>query len=274
MPRGAVHIVQGYQALENHERRVITQTAEIHRDAVGLWLREITLYRLGILGSQDFRNIVDDPLRINVYRFQTQLVGLGLSTAKTTLDLLLAGYYSVAFSAIRHMVESVIQYLYVATNSEKVKLWYPEGLASKSEKTPPCREMVDSITKYGQPLLEFMKAPSDFPNTMYRSWKIMSKGSHPSAEGIHQLNDLTNSGRFLIGAVYNENYCLVGFDHGLFAIANLMRHMVFVKTQSDDWGADFGNLWVDISNWRQKKASQVSKSELLVDDDEITTHDN
>ena len=62
-----------------------------------------------------------------------QLLGLGVSAAKSSLDDLLAGYYSQAFGGIRHMLETFVQCLYVSFNPDETEHWYEQegGIAAQ-----------------------------------------------------------------------------------------------------------------------------------------------
>ena len=91
----------------------------------------------------------------------------------------LAGYYSVAYGRIRHMLVSHVQFLYVVVRPDEATKWYrrpgrPEaqadplgfGTMAKAIKTHEDWTIHDVIGKVGA------------------SWKLMCKGAHPSGEGI------------------------------------------------------------------------------------------
>jgi len=246
-------VTEGYYELEALERNKTWEALRRHTEAASFWYRSLTLYRRAMLGQWDFSDVGEDKARLTVYGLQSQLLGLGVSSAKAALDMLLAGYYSVAFASIRHMLETFVQYCYVAVKPEEANRWYTQsdGIEDQS-KTPGCKHMI--ITIQQRPDL----APPSFMDKVYDSWSLMSKGSHPTGQGIFQTVGDEEGWFFVIGATYNRDFCLTGFDHGLFALDKLLVALVSLKKQDDDWTAESGKLRDEVSRWRETTAAELA----------------
>ncbi len=249
---GSDEVAEGYYELEELERATTLDALLKHREPVALWYRALTIYRRGMIGEWDFSDAGEDKTKLTVWGLQSQLLGLGVSSAKAALDMLLAGYYSLAYAAIRHMLETFIQYLYVAIKPDEAKLWYKQpGGPEAQGRTPGCRFMVNAIKQ--RPDL----APPDFMEKVYAAWDLMSKGSHPTGQGIHQTVGDEEGRFFVIGATYDHDFCLTGFDHGLFAINNLLVALAGLRKQSDEWQAKRETLRGDVSLWRKSMAGDT-----------------
>ena len=82
---------------------------------------------------------------------------------------------------------------------------------------------------------------TDFLDNVYANWQLMSKGAHPTGEGITQTTG-EGEGRFVFGATYNRDLCPLGFDHGLFAVPLLVQALGWVRPQVEDWTAQIDTL--------------------------------
>lgn len=242
---GPDETTEGYYQLEEIERAMAFEVLAIHREPVELWYRLLTLYYRGMKGEWDFSDAEGDDVRLMVWGLQSQLLGLGVSSAKAALDLLLAGYYSVAFAAIRHMLETFVQYSYVAVAPMEVVHWYeqPGGLEAQTQ-PPSCSRMVNAIKLHSQLGLQ---AP--LYDEVYASWRLMCKGAHPSGQGITQTTTCDER-KLVFGATYAEELCLVGFDHGLFAVDLLLAGIIGLGRQPDSWRAQFEVARANASTWR------------------------
>ena len=160
---------------------------------------------------------------------QGQLTALGVSSAKASLDTLLAGYYSIAFAAIRHMLEIRVQCLYVAVKPEETTRWYrhPEHSSARAE-SPKMFRMVEAVN--ADPRLADTAQVLD---SIYASWKLMSKGSHPTGEGIKQT--VAGVGQFTFGATYDRHLALIGFHQGLYAVGMLLKGLSWLRPQDQTW---------------------------------------
>src|SRR5262249_51744258 len=88
---GPLAVEEGYYDLEEHERNQKGVAMHPHADAVALWYRALTLYRRAALLNWSLS--AGDTAEL----VRAQLILLGVSSMKTSLDLLLSGYYSLAF---------------------------------------------------------------------------------------------------------------------------------------------------------------------------------
>ena len=137
---GSPEVEEGYYDLEEHERNQMHVAMLAHEDAVALWYRALTLYRRAALlnwsiSKDDFAELV-----------QSQLLGLGVSSMKAALDMLMAGYYSLAFAVIRHMLESFVQFVYVIYESKAARQWSkPKGGFVLAPNTPRMAVMCETI---------------------------------------------------------------------------------------------------------------------------------
>lgn len=257
---GPDDVTEGYYELESVERNCKCHALREHPDAANLWYRGLTLFRRGMLGAWE-HTVTEESVDRTVWGLRGQLLGLGVSSAKASLDALLAGYYSAAYSSIRHMLETLVQYLYVVIKPEEANRWYrqPGGPAAQS-KSPSMRKMVDAIK--ADPRLA---ATAGFIDKVYKSWILMSKGSHPTGEGIKQT--VADDGRFVFGATYDREMVLVGFDQGLFAVMMLLQGLQWLRPQDQGW-ADALDKWrADLRAWRLRTKAALGISDEETDSD-------
>jgi hypothetical protein len=254
---GPDEVTQGYYELEALERGNTRETLRRHPETVALWYRALTLYMQGVRGTLDLSDKVQTHTDLMALNLQGQLLGLGISSSKAALDMLLAGYYSVAYAAIRHMLESFVQYLYVATEPDEAKRWYDQPAAVKGQmKTPGCRQMVDRI-KQDSDLIS-----PDFIEQVYDAWGAMCKGAHPTGEGLYQLVGVEEGSSFTIGPTYDRNLYLIGFRQGLFAITNLLHALQALKEQPAEWLVADGTLRREILSWQEGFPDEYNDAHL------------
>lgn len=245
---GPPDVEEGYYDLEEHERNQMREAMSKHADAVALWYRALTQYRRAMLGTWHFEGAKPRTIELTAMGLQMQLLGLGVSAAKSSLDDLLAGYYSQAFAGIRHMLETFVQCLYVSFNPDESEHWYeqPGGIDAQVE-PPGMNQMCQTIQ--AEPGFKFSGVPG-FMDKVYNSWVLMSKGSHPSGVGIRQT-DGDDETKHLIGATYRPDLCLAGLDIGLFAVATLLPQALrMVKPEIGEWSAEWEQISNDAGAWR------------------------
>lgn len=250
--RGPAVLTEGYYELEALERGFALQAMRYHREPVAIWYRALTLFREGMIGTWEYPGDDGPGVGMAMWGLQSQLLGLGVSSAKAALDMLLAGYYSVAYGAIRHMLESFVQCLYVTVKPEEVRRWYqdPEG-TDADHRSPGMKIMVDAI----KALPAWADAAWMF-DKVYDAWSLMSKGSHPTGAGITQTVDEAAS-RHVIGATYNRDLARTGFDHGLFAVLCLIQALSWTRHQDPTWNGRLAALWQDARTWREEMIAMV-----------------
>jgi hypothetical protein len=238
---GPPAIVDGYYNLERLERGVRLQTLRAHATETSLWYHGLKLLTEPMHGIWDLPD--DEQLR-KMRGLQAEILGLEISSAKAGIDLVLDGHYSIAFAAIRHMLEGFIQFFYVQCYPDQVKLWYSDA------ETPGCRQMVDQIKKF---IRQATKTKDEIPkiDQIYESWKFLSKGSHPTGGGITQVQPSADDPRHMVGSAYRPHLAYVGFDHGLYALDYLLDCIPILDKGSNEWGNEFESWSVKVRQWRR-----------------------
>ena len=94
----------------------------------------------------------------------------------------------------------------------------------------------------------------------FLSWKLMCRGAHPSAEGLVQTMGETE-GMHVVGATYDRGLCLVGFDHGIYALGLLATWLGALKPQEEEWKS--AQRWCDeaYAAWQRKAAEELAAYE-------------
>lgn len=242
---GPDDVTEGYYELEIRERGVTRQSLHAHRTAVELWYRCLTLYRRSMMDSWTYPGEDGTDNELAAWGLQSQLLGLGVSSAKGGLDVLLAGYYSLAFAAIRHMVETIIQHLYITERPLTAANWYQVDPGHEArQKRTSFFEMVQVIKKSA-----CLAVPDGIVENLYVSWKLMSKGSHPSGEGIVQTLG-PRPDQFVFGPNYNFELAFMGFEHGLSALVALVRFSSSSRALDERWVYMIEEVRSEIMAWR------------------------
>jgi hypothetical protein len=257
--KGSPEVEEGYYDFEEHERNQMHVAMRAHKDAVALWYRALTQYRRAMLGGWTFTGAEPGTVELTAMGLQMQLLGLGVSAAKSSLDDLLAGYYSQAFGGIRHMLETFVQCLYVRFNPDVSLRWYEqEGGIDAQEDPPSMKQMCQAIQ--AEPEFRLTKVPG-FMDKVYNSWQLMSKGAHPSGVGIKQTID-EDEKKHLIGATYRPELALAGFDIGLFAITTLLPQVLrMAKPVVGPWSEEWHRVEDDVAVWRDANAADLRAAE-------------
>jgi hypothetical protein len=222
-----------------------------------LWYRALTLYRRATLLNWSI-GVTDAGEPDDAELIQMQLLGLGVSSMKAGLDMLLAGYYSVAFGIIRHMLESFVQFIYVIFKPKEARRWQRKAGGLRAQpKSPGMRDMCDAIQAAPEVQGERLHG---LINEVYDSWKLMSKGSHPTGVGFLQT-DGGSDNYYLIGATYRPDLSLVGFDAGLVAVAHLLpTALIWAKpdTAADEWRTQWVALHDGADAWRHAHKDEIT----------------
>jgi hypothetical protein len=253
---GLPDVEEGYYDLEEHERSQMWVAMQRHTDAVALWYRALTQYRRAMLEEGwHFEGAKPGTVELTSMGLRMQLLGLGVSAAKSGLDDLLAGYYSQAFGGIRHMLETFAQCLYVDLNPDESKHWYEQPGGIDAQIDPPKMKHVRQ-TIQAESGFAFTKVPG-FMDRVYNSWHLMSKGAHPSGVGIRQTESEVET-KHLIGATYNPDLCLAGFDIGLFALGTLLPQALrMTKPKIGPWSDEWARIEDEIGVWREANAAAL-----------------
>jgi len=268
---GPDHVTRGYYELEELQRGFTLTALREHQDAVALWYRGLTLYRSGMMGTWEYPGRQQRGNRVTAWGIQTKLLGLGIGSAKASLDLLLAGHYSMAYAGIRHMLESTLQVLYLAACPLESPMWFGKpGYCARelinANKKPPkfvppnSMQMVEQLTKY-------VPQWGDGLKVVYDSWALMSRGAHPASEGMRQTEPESDTFH-VIGPTYVEDLCLTGFDHGLSAVNRQLHALNILKPQSEDWNAQHDALTEAMAKWRQETANKLGITDFTAPEEE------
>lgn len=237
---GSSQAVDGYCSLELGERSNALHTLRKHRVEISLWYRGLKLLLDPFEGEWVLPD--EEPLK-SAYILRGDLLGLEISSVKAALDLILAGYYSLAFGAIRHMLESSAQSMYVYFFPDKTDAW------ELGNKNPRMRFLIDQI------MADLKKRGFESEQVhrfdhLYKSWELMSKGIHPTGEGLLQTRPTVKDPRNIVGPVYRSNLTHIAFDHGLWAVHMLLLLLPSLNRTDDGWQQDFDNWSDDRQTWR------------------------
>lgn len=249
---GSPSVVDGYCSLELGERDIALETLRQHRVECALWYRALKLLVDPLLGEWAFPTNSDEKSNLLL---RANLVCLEVSSAKASLDLLLSGYYSLCFASIRHMMEAVAQVMYLMQFPAKAHLWEP------GEKPPQMRVMINEVKK-ALKLKGFEAGESERFERLYDTWALMSKGSHPTGEGLVQVTATEDDPRNIIGPVYRQNLALVAFDHGLFSLEMLLYAIPTLNRADSIWTTNLSQWKVQRREWNTKVRQDETLSYL------------
>lgn len=209
---------RGYYELEAIERHVAATTLAQHRDEVDLWYRLLTLHRTALDKEFRYDSREDEWMARSLC---AQLIVLALAHSKAALDLLIVGYYSIAFAAIRHIIESWLYCQYVNVMPAEAAAFYAPAGGEDPTHQRKVKTVVAQLKKRARD-----KAEAEVFQQAYGSWEIMSSGSHPSGIGIIQT--VASSGKHgVLGPTYSPSLARDGLHHGLGAV------MVMVHEAAD-----------------------------------------
>lgn len=238
---GPSSVVDGYCKLERIERGVALTTLRSFPADVSLWYRGLTIMEEPFL-STVFLAKGDPTAQATIARLK--LLTLSLSTSKAALDLLLEGQYSLAFSAIRHLLESTVQVIYLATFPEHVGNWNIDS------ETPGMRKMIDQLRKETKPRAS-LKEYADKFDQIYDHWRFLSKGSHPTGLGLSQIEDQNDSTQHFLGTHFREDLAVIGFVSGHFVLDTLLLGERLTVKPTPGWD-ERCEMWVAESRRRTK----------------------
>lgn len=230
---GRPELVEGYYALERTERNMGMGALGQHGPQVHLWYECLTLhyraYRAGFpIGG-------GSPEEVSARVLRSELLALSLTSSKAALDLLLAGYYSPAYAAIRHMIETVLTCHYVEAWPSKAKEFYSKEPGTARPPSPAkASSMVGRLkTRYSK--------DKGLYESVYKAWRNMSDGSHPSSIGIVQTRDY-QSGMGVLGATYQPALFGDGVGPGLGISLSLLFEVRRLQPLDDQWNAQLDDL--------------------------------
>lgn len=229
---GPLEVVEGYYELEQYARRQRQDTLTRHQADVELWYRLLTLHCVAFRRGFNF-TCPDEELA--AYQARMQMLALGVSYSKAALDMLLVGYYSVAFGLIRHLIETWLISRYLEG--------YPDRAAAYYQQDPekPILHEPTNMQNVVARLKEKFREQKALFEQAHRAWKNMSKGSHPSGVGIAQTRG-EQSGVGVLGSAYQPDLCRVGLSSGLFGAYFLVHETGRLRSQPEAWLAEVRRL--------------------------------
>jgi hypothetical protein len=246
--RGTKWEVGGYNTLEMAERRAALESMSAHQVEVRLWYRALTLYVQSQFDQWDLESDSATEGEFRTSYVQMDLLGLGLSSAKSAIDSLMVGYYSVAFATIRHMAESVLQCYFLLAFPGKASLWYPNR-STDEVKTPSAVKMKNELVKHLK-RMPAMESQSTYFDAIYTSIDLMSKGSHPTGAGLVQVQSTGPEISRQFGATYDRYLTLTGFDHGLLALLGLLEILEGEERMTEEVAARFHHWRAELDAFR------------------------
>lgn len=253
--RGSKWLVGGYNALEEIQRRVRLDAMSHHMKETHNWYKGLTLYFVAQYGEWDLSPMTPDE-EFQARGVQMDLLGLGLSSAKVSIDCLLAGYYSAAFATIRHMTETVLQSFYLQAFPDRAFLWRSEP-TEENVKRMGAKRLRDKLVKRMktfQPESE-RQAITEYIEGVFHSWELLSIGAHPSSGGLSQVVAPPEQGGRQVGSGYTRYLTLYGFDHGFFALQGLLEQLEYMDRVNDEWRRRFDH-WRDyVADFRMNLAT-------------------
>ncbi len=248
--RGPASLTLGYYALEEASRGNASETLTHHQRESVLWYQALTLHLDAQRGRWTPRPGDGTKDGEHARTAQIDLLALGLCSSKAALDMILVGYYSIGWAAIRHCVEIAIHCQFLEHFQSKYRLWYAQD---DDDKDPPrCREMVDQIKKkYKNDPRPAAKAYVESLEPSYKLWRLMSSGSHPTGEGLTQLQDMEAPGPRFYGSNYRYDLTMVSFDSGFLALNTLLDCYYLVRQMDPSWTKMHRQWTSDLHQWRQ-----------------------
>ena len=253
---GGDEITEGYYELEFLERAQAAETLVDLRTPTELWYRGLVLYRRGLLGPRIHWH--DIPEHVPSLNIRIRLLTLGVTTTKAALDMLLVGYYSMAYAAIRHMFESAVQISYLGVKPEMAHRW-PGLIREMDLGTSPPNHIALKLVNLLLPFaMNSQEAAKQLP--LYKAWELMCKGAHPSMEGARQL-EAEKDHQLVLGATYHPELAHLGFEKGLYAMRTLLRLLALTVEQTDEWMQGMQALKEESIQWSKSLAPLVVDGE-------------
>ena len=254
---GSPATTRAYYALEEAGRSNAVETLSHHQMESTLWYRALTLHlelqdgKWTPLPSRD-----DDDRRAR--NTQIDLLALGLCSSKAALDMVLAGYYSIAWAAIRHCIETSIHCQYLLHFPASYRLWY-----SPDDDPPSCKQMVEQIAKQHKhdedPVI---RQYVEMLQGCRKVWRLMSAGSHPTGHGLVQLQDPDHPEQRFWGSNYRHDLTMVSFDNGLYALNTMLDCYSMVREIPPDWRKACTQWKTDVESWRDSLRGDRRLAEL------------
>ncbi len=223
LPEGAPHWTQGYRELDLSEERAVHSALKHLGDYAELWYRLIDLYVRGLRGETR----VEDEEMWQPWEARSELLGLALGNSKAAFDMALAGYYSASYGLIRHLLETWEHVAFIRLEPDTAIAWYQQEGEQSDWKFEPGDNPRRKRLRGEETLKGNLKI-------VERLWKEMSKGAHPTGEGLVQTMG-EGAGRHVLGANFQRNMALLALDSGILANHLLLTELFHLIPQDEKW---------------------------------------
>lgn len=222
-------LLNGYLILESEERRFTAFALQRHPELVTSWYELLTLFAEAIEGVRQRRRPTGPETLADALRLRFLAASGG--TAKLVLDATLAGYYTQAFSLIRHLFETWIRLEYVRHNPEAAGRWFesPDGAKPQPPKESKMLAHLRQLADYpAKPVLERVVV-------IARSLNVMA---HPSEHTLQQTVGVRDN-VVTIGANYDPDLAPKALHEGGNAFRLVVTSTVDTLAITDDWKLRF-----------------------------------
>ena len=207
-----------YRRMHEREDTHLVAALSRYESEVRLWMRGLSLYEESMIGEWDV--IVAPADAAGAMGVIRQILGLGLDTAKGTLDSILAGHFSLGLSGCRHLLESAVQIRYLHYVPKDYQRWANDA----RQRTPSFSAMRDALKRH-----DHFTDASEMFDAVYKNLDLYSKGAHPTGIGLRQTRSTDNI-HYILGV--NEQrveLAEVGLLGGLQALSYLLLEIQMAR---------------------------------------------
>lgn len=224
----------GYGGEELRETAIRELTLREHSTAVSEWLFALHLFAVAFDPEREYNaaDIGDDRVSRGAFELRLELLALASRAAKPALDLLVAGYYTEAWSLLRTMLELWARSVYVRLKPEEFVRWYEADMEPMSveiqRREPNWGEIANVIRRHG--------AQGDrglFEEALLR-WQLLNMGSKPSGEGITQIQQ-QGANIIAFRNEYHPVLCQHTLSHGVFVQRAILGELAQLGTHPQEW---------------------------------------
>lgn len=217
-------LLDGYLLLESDERQFTALALSEHSDFVALWYRYLNLLKLGVRGDGKWREAPELSVRDQL---AIRFIAIASGTAKLILDAGLAGYYTQAYSLVRHLFETWFRLEYIRMRPDEAIKWFASD--DGVERYPPKEGRIHSyVESHADKNLK--------PTVTMVKERIaqLNKMAHPSEQIFQQSVGIT-ANVFKFGANYIPDLSVSVLHEGASGLRFILRALNDVLPQSDEW---------------------------------------
>lgn len=150
------------------------------------------------------------------------------------------------------MLETVLQWFYLEAFSDRGYLWTtpPNENNIKRMGAKRMREKLLSSIRRFEPEGD-SQAFKEYIERVYQNWELLSTGSHPSGSGLSQVMWRGSNTKRQFGAAYDRYMTLLGFDHGFFALGELLSVFETTNRVDESWRQRLARWHEDVLDFRE-----------------------